>query len=140
MFIKRSCQYLTFNLINISSHFKKCKCFNQLLLRSKCQSFRNTFRRLKVTIDWSIKLTVNMISNGELSDPLYDSQKRGLTLVRLVEIDWVVWEKNFFLNFVSVFHYFLIISPWKKNVALHLNKMESPSSKNDMCQVWSKLA
>ena len=81
-----------------------------------------------------------MISNGELSDPLYDSQKRGLTLVRLVEIDWVVWEKNFFFNFVSVFHYFLIISPWKKNVALHLNKMESPSSKNDMCQVWSKLA
>ena len=36
-----------------------------------------------------------MISNGELSDPLYDSQKRGLTLVRLVEIDWVVRKKNF---------------------------------------------
>ena len=38
------------------------------------------------------------------------------------------------------FHYFIIISPWKRGGGLHLNKFESPSSRNTLCQVWLKLA
>jgi hypothetical protein len=30
--------------------------------------------------------------------------------------------------------------PLEKGTALHLNKLESPSSKDDLCQVWLKLA
>ena len=36
--------------------------------------------------------------------------------------------------------YFVIISPWEKGGALHLNKLESPSPKDALCQVWLKLA
>ena len=38
--------------------------------------------------DWSIKLALNTIGNGELSDPLCDRINRGLTLVRLVRQLW----------------------------------------------------
>ena len=38
------------------------------------------------------------------------------------------------------FHYFIIISPLEKGGALHLNKLESPSSKDELCQLWLKLA
>ena len=38
------------------------------------------------------------------------------------------------------FRYFVIISPWKRMGALHLNKLESPSPKDALCQVWLKLA
>ena len=30
--------------------------------------------------------------------------------------------------------------PLKKGLALHFNNFESPSPKDDLCQVWSKLA
>ena len=33
-----------------------------------------------------------------------------------------------------------IISFWKKDGSLHLNKLESPSPKDALCQVWLKLA
>ena len=45
-----------------------------------------------------------------------------------------------FLNFVNVslpFHNYL---PLEKGVALHLNKLEYPSPKDALCQVWLKLA
>ena len=38
------------------------------------------------------------------------------------------------------FRYFVIISPWKKDRALHLNKLESPSQKDSLFQVCLKLA
>ena len=38
------------------------------------------------------------------------------------------------------FRYFVIISPGKKVGALHLNKLESSSPKDTLCQVWLKLA
>ena len=40
------------------------------LLRSKGQSFQNTFRGIKDKVDGSIKLALNTISNAEISDPL----------------------------------------------------------------------
>ena len=47
------------------------------LLRSIGQNFR------KSQFDWSKYLALNMISNGEFSDPLYDRKNRGHTLLRL---------------------------------------------------------
>ena len=37
------------------------------------------------------------------------------------------------------FRYFVIISPFEKGMALHLNKLESPLPKDALCQVWLKL-
>ena len=36
--------------------------------------------------DWLVNIisALNTISDGELSDPIYDSENRGLTLVRLM--------------------------------------------------------
>ena len=59
------------------------------------------------------------------------------------KIDWN-WlscsgEENFF-NFVNVYSLFRNYLPLEKGGALHLNKLESPSPKDDLCQVWLKLA
>ena len=43
------------------------------------------------------------------------------------------------LNSSMYFRYFVIIS-YKKGGSLHLNKLESPSPKNALCQGWLKLA
>ena len=64
---------------------------------------------------------------------------KGCFVLRLVEIGSVVLEKKIF-NFNMFFYYFVIISPWKRGGALHLNKLESPSPKDALCQVWLKLA
>ena len=47
-------------------------------------------------------------------------------------------EENF-LNFVNVFSLFRYYFPLKKGAALHMNKLESPSPKDALCQVWLKL-
>ena len=44
------------------------------------------------------------------------------------------WRRRF-LNFVNVFRNYL---PLEKGGALHLNKLESPSPKDALCQVWLK--
>ena len=48
-------------------------------------------------------------------------------------------EEDFF-NFVNVFSIFRNYFPLEKGRALHLNKLESPSPKDALCQVWMKLA
>ena len=53
----------------------------------------------------------------------------------LVEIDSVVLEKRFLLNFINVFFLFRNYLPLEK-AWLYLNKLESPSPKDAMCQVW----
>ena len=45
-----------------------------------------------------------------------------------------------FLNFVNVFSLFRNYLPLEKGVAIHLYKLEFPSTKDDLCQVWLKLA
>ena len=60
--------------------------------------------------------------------------------------DWLKlawWFGGRFFNFrqyLMYFRYFVIIYPLKKSVALYLKKMESPSIKDVLCQVWLKLA
>ena len=49
-------------------------------------------------------------------------------------------EEIFFNNFVHVFSLFHSYIPLEKGVALHLKKLESPSPKDALCQVWLKLA
>ena len=49
------------------------------------------------------------------------------------------WRRRYF-NFVNVFSLFRSYLPLEKGGALHLNKLESPSPKNALCQVWLKLA
>ena len=48
------------------------------------------------------------------------------------------WRRRFlnFVNLLSLFHNNLQL---KKGVALHLNKLEFPASKDALCQVWLKL-
>ena len=57
----------------------------------------------------------------------------------LVEIGSVVLKKKIF-RFVNVFPLFPYYLPLEKGVALRLNKLESPSRKDALCQVWLKLA
>ena len=56
----------------------------------------------------------------------------------LVEIGQVVSEEDFlnFVNRILLFHNYL---PLEKDLALHVNKLESPLSKDALCQVWWKL-
>mgnify|MGYP003684193043 CR=1 FL=1 len=44
-----------------------------------------------------------------------------------------------FFNFVNVFSLFRNYLPLEEGRALHLNKTESPSPKDALCQVWLKL-
>ena len=57
----------------------------------------------------------------------------------LVEIGPVVMEKRI-LNVINVFFLFPNYIPLEKDRALHLKKLESPSPKDALCQVWLKLA
>mgnify|MGYP003692170227 CR=1 FL=1 len=45
-----------------------------------------------------------------------------------------------FLNFVNIFMLFQNYLPLEKGMPLHLYKLESFSPKDDLCQVWFKLA
>ena len=49
------------------------------------------------------------------------------------------WRKRF-LNILNRNLLFRDYIPLEKGVALHLNKLESPSPKDALCQVWFKLA
>ena len=65
---------------------------------------------------------------------------RGCIMPSLVKIGPVVLEKKIFFNFVNVFWLFSNYLPLEKGGALYLNKLESPSPKDALCQVWLKLA
>jgi hypothetical protein len=62
----------------------------------------------------------------------------SIILPGLIEIGPVVMEKIFFFNF-SVFLLFPYYLPLEKGVSLQLIRVESPSPKSDLCQVWLKL-
>ena len=66
------------------------------------------------------------------------SPKDNLCQVWLKLAQWF-WRRRF-LNFVNVFSQHPNYLPLEKGMALHLNKLESPSHKDDLCQVWLKLA
>ena len=73
------------------------------------------------------------LNNVELSSP-----KDALCKVWSKLAQWF-WRRRF-LNFVNVFSLFRNYLPLEKGGALHLNKLESPSPTDALCQVWLKLA
>ena len=64
---------------------------------------------------------------------------QGWFLPSLVEIITVFWRRRF-LNFVNLFLLFRNYFPLEQDAALQLDKIESPSPKDALCQVWLKLA
>ena len=62
------------------------------------------------------------------------SPKDALYQVWLKLAQWF-WRRRF-LNFINVFSLFRNYLPLEKGRALHLNKLESPSPKDALCQVW----
>ena len=71
---------------------------------------------------------------------------QGCFVPSLVEIGPVVLEKKIFQFCHYIFCnlsicqcYFVIISPWKRAGPFILNKLEFPSAKDALCQVWLKL-
>ena len=65
------------------------------------------------------------------------SPKDALFQLWLKMAQWF-WKR--FLSFINVFTLFRNYLPLEKGGALDLNKPESPSPKNALCQVWLKLA
>ena len=62
----------------------------------------------------------------------------GCFVLSMVEFSKLVLERKIF-KFVNVFSLFHNYLPLKKGGALHLNKVDSPSAKDQFCQVWLKL-
>ena len=96
--------------------FKFPQCTNSL--------FRHYF-----PLEKSVALRLN-----KLESP---SPKDAFCQVWLKLAQWF-WRRRF-LNFVNVFFLFRKYLPLEKAGALYLNKLESPSPKNALCQVWLKL-
>jgi hypothetical protein len=64
--------------------------------------------------------------------------KDNLYQVLLILACWF-WRRRYLKNF-SVFLLFRYYLPLERDYPLLLNKPESPSPKDDLCQVWLKLA
>ena len=77
---------------------------------------------------------VGTLHLNELESP---STKDALCHVWLKLAQWF-WRRRF-LNFGNVFSLFVNYLPLEKGEGLHLNKVESPSPINALCQVWLKL-
>ena len=68
----------------------------------------------------------------------FPSPKDNLYQVRLNLACWF-WRRRF-LKFFSAFLLFCYYLPLEMDNPFHLNNLESPPPKNDLCQVWLKLA
>ena len=66
----------------------------------------------------------------------FSSSKDALCQVWLKMAQWF-WRR--FLNLIKVFPLLCYHLLLEKDIDFHLNKLESPSSKNVLCQVWLKL-
>ena len=112
-----------------------CQVWLKLALwfwRRRFLNFVNVFSRfhnyLPLGKYWALRL-------NKLESP---SPNDALCQVWLKLAQWF-WRRRF-LNYVNVFSLFHNYLPLEKGGALHLNKLESPSTKIALCQVWMKLA
>ena len=94
---------------------------------------RKQFKSIN-TYDYSITLFKRVRQLKKLQSP---SPKDALCQVWLKLAQWF-WRR--FLNFDNVFSLFPNYLPLEKGGALHFNKLEAPSPKDDFYQVWLKLA
>ena len=58
----------------------------------------------------------------------------------LIKIGLLVLKKKIFKNIFSVFLLFCDYLPLEKGNPLHVTNFEFPTLKDDLCQVWLKLA
>ena len=77
--------------------------------------------------DWMVLICKNLMSS---------SPKDALCQVWL---KMALWFWRIFLNFIKVYSLFHNNLSLEKGIALHLNKLESSSHKDALCQVWLKL-
>ena len=77
-------------------------------------------------------------AHGPSFEQIWFPFTQGCFVQSLVVIGPVVLNKKF-LKFFNVSLLFLYYPPFKKGRVLHQNKVESPSPKNALCQVWLKL-
>jgi hypothetical protein len=82
-------------------------------------------------------LPLEMVNPLHLNKLEFPSPKNNLYQVRLNLACWF-WRR--FLKMFSVFLLFCYYLPFEMGNPLHLNKLESPSPRDDLCQVWLKLA
>ena len=54
----------------------------------------------------------------------------------VLHLKFSAWFWRRFLNFVNLFSLFRYYLPFEISMALHLNKLEFPSPKDALCQVW----
>ena len=102
----------------------------QWLLRRRFLNFINVFSLFR----YYLPLEKGVVLH--LSKLEFPSPKDALCLV------WLKLALLFlrrFLKFVNVFSLFRYYLPLEKGVTLHLYKLEFPSLKNALCQVWLKL-
>ena len=93
-----------------------------------------------VNVFWLFRNYLPLEKGGALHLNKFESPspKDALCQVWLKLAQWFLRRR--FLNFVNVFSPFCNYLPLKKSRVLHLNKLESPSPKDALCQVWLKLA
>ena len=102
------------------------------LWRRRFLNFINVFSRFRNDLPLEMDGSLHL-NKFESSSP------KGCFVPNLVEIGQVVLEKKI-LYFVDVLRLFQNYLLSEKGRALHLNKLDSPSPKDALCQVWLKLA
>ena len=121
--------------------YRKCITLHVTLPRLKMAQWFWRTRFLKVVNVFSLFCNDLPLEKGEalhlekLDSP---SSKDALCQVLLKLAQWF-WRRRFF-SFVKIFSLFRNYLPLEKGGALHLNKLESPSPKDALCQVWLNLA
>ena len=77
--------------------------------------------------------------NGSSFEQIWSPFTQGWFASNLVEIGPAVMKKNIFNNVVNVFLLFGIYLPFEMGGPLYLNKHESTTPNDALCQVWLKL-
>ena len=111
-------------------------CLNPLKLKS-------TFLILiDMLLSWYIsdRLMNTMIHIDSAGKGIVPPLKDTLPQVWLILYGSVVLDKTIFFNYVNAFLLFHFNLPWQKGMALYLNKLESNSPMDDLCQVWLEMA
>ena len=104
------------------------------VLEKKIFKFRQSIFAISYLSPFGKGLALWALHLKQLESP---SPKDALCKVWLKLAQWF-WRRRFF-NFVNAFLLFRNYLSLEKGRALHLQKLESPSPKDALCQVWLKL-
>ena len=107
-----------------------------MMLCTKFDSWEDDFWSLSIYFNYYLPLEKGMAPHLNKHD--FPSPKDALCQVWLKLALWFLRRR--FLKFVHVILLFGNYLPLEKCMALHLNKFESPSPKDALCQAWLKLA